>query len=41
MQLLRDQLGSDFGSRNVEALMQVKVIDGKTGAPAMLAARAW
>lgn len=41
MQLLRDQLGSGFGSRNVEALIQVKVIDGKTGAPAMLAARAW
>lgn len=41
MQLLRDQLGKDFNSRNVEAVLKVSVIDGKTGAPSILAVHAW
>jgi len=41
MQLLRDQLGSDFSSRNIEAVLKVRVIDGKTGAPSILAVHSW
>jgi hypothetical protein len=41
MQLLRDQVGSDFSNRNVEAVLKVSVIDGKTGAPAILAWNVW
>ena len=41
MQLLRDQLGKDFSSRNLEAVLKVQVIDGKTGAPTILAVHSW
>jgi hypothetical protein len=41
MQLLRDQAGTDFANRNVEAVLKVSVIDGKTGAPALLAVHVW
>ena len=41
MQLLRDQLGKDFNTRNIEAVLKVSVIDGKTGAPSILAVHAW
>jgi hypothetical protein len=41
MQQLRDQLGKDFSNRNVEAVLKVSVIDGKTGAPSILAVHAW
>jgi hypothetical protein len=41
MQLLRDQLGKDLNARNVEAVLKVSVIDGKTGAPSILAVHAW
>ena len=41
MQLLRNQVGSDFSNRDIEALLKVSVIDGKTGAPSILAAREW
>ncbi len=41
LQLLRDRIGSDFTNRNVEAVLKVNVVDGKTGAPSILAARAW
>jgi hypothetical protein len=37
MQLLRDRLGKDFSNRSVEAVLRVSVIDGKTGAPSILA----
>jgi hypothetical protein len=40
MQLLRDQLGKDFSNRNIEAVLKVSVIDGKTGAPSILAVHA-
>jgi hypothetical protein len=41
MQLLRDQAGTDFSNRNVEAVLKVKVIDSKTGAPTLLAVNVW
>jgi hypothetical protein len=41
MQMLRDQVGSDFSNRNVEVVLKVNVIDGKTGAPSILAVHAW
>jgi hypothetical protein len=41
MQLLRDWTKSDFSNRNVEAVLKVSVIDGKTGAPSILAAHTW
>jgi hypothetical protein len=41
MQLLRDQAGTDFANRNVEAVLKVSVVDGKTGAPSLLAAYVW
>jgi hypothetical protein len=37
MQMLRDGLGRDFSNLNVEALLKVNVIEGKTGAPSILA----
>lgn len=41
MQLLRDQAGVDFANRNVEAVLKVSVIDGKTGAPSIQAVQVW
>jgi hypothetical protein len=41
MQMLRDQAGSDFANRNVEAVLKVSVVDGKTGAPSLLAVHVW
>lgn len=41
MQLLRDQAGTDFANRNVEGVLKVNVIDGKTGAPSILAVHVW
>jgi hypothetical protein len=41
MQLLREQAGTDVASRNVEAVLKVSVIDGKTGAPSIQAVHVW
>jgi hypothetical protein len=41
MQLLRDRVGSDFSNRNVEVVLKVNVVDGKTGAPSILAVHVW
>ena len=41
MQLLRDQVGSGFSNKNIEAVLKVSVIDGKTGAPSILAVHVW
>lgn len=41
MQLLKDKLGSDFATKNVEAVVKVNVIEGKTGAPSLLAVHTW
>jgi hypothetical protein len=36
MQSLRDDVGKDFSNLNIEALLKVNVVDGKTGAPTIL-----
>jgi len=41
MQLLQNRLGSDIANQNLEVVLKVKVIDGKTGAPSILAVRTW
>jgi hypothetical protein len=41
MELLRDRVGSGFGNRNIETVLKVSVIDGKTGAPSILAVHSW
>lgn len=41
LQLLRDRVGRDFSNRNIEAVLKVSVIDGKTGAPSVLAVHTW
>lgn len=41
MELLRNSLGTRFGDKNIELLLQVKVIDAKTGAPSILAVHTW
>jgi hypothetical protein len=41
MQMLRDKAGQDFGNQNVEAVLKISVIEGKTGAPSILSVRTW
>jgi hypothetical protein len=41
MQMLRDRIGSDYANRNVEAVLKVSVIEGKTGAPSIQAVYLW
>ena len=41
MQMLRDQIGRDFSNQNVEVILKVNVVDGKTGAPSILAVHVW
>lgn len=41
LQLLKDRIGNGFASRNIEAVLKVNVIDGKTGAPTILAVHSW
>jgi hypothetical protein len=41
MKMLKDQVGSDFSNRNVEVVLKVNVVDGKTGAPSILASHVW
>jgi hypothetical protein len=41
MQMLRDQVGGDISNRNVEVVLKVNVVDGKTGAPSILATHVW
>jgi hypothetical protein len=41
LQLLKDRIGSGFANRNIEAVLKVNVIDGKTGAPTILAVHSW
>ena len=40
-QLLREQSGRDFSNRNIEGVLRVSVVDGKTGAPSILAVHTW
>jgi len=39
--LLRNSAGADFSNKNVEAVLKVHVIEGKTGAPALVAVHIW
>lgn len=41
MQLLQDRIGGDLTTKNVEVVLKVSVIDGKTAAPAILATHVW
>ncbi len=41
LQLLKDSLGSEFANRNIEVVLKVNVIEGKTGAPTILAVHSW
>lgn len=41
IQLLRNRIGKNFADRNVEAILKVNVVDGKTGAPSILAVEFW
>jgi hypothetical protein len=41
MQLLRDRVGSDFSNRNLEVVLKLNVVDGKTGAPSIQAVHVW
>jgi hypothetical protein len=34
-------MGRDFSKRNIEVVLKVNVIDGKTGAPTILAVHSW
>lgn len=40
-QLLKDKIGKNFLNRNIEVVMKVKVIDGRSGAPSILATNVW
>lgn len=41
MKMLEDQVKGGFANRNVEAVLKVNVVDGKTGAPSLLAEYSW
>jgi hypothetical protein len=41
MQELRDRLGRDFSNLNIEVVLRVSVVDGKTGAPQIVALYGW
>jgi len=41
MELLKESIGSGFASRNLEAVLKVSVIEGKTGAPSIQAVYSW
>jgi len=41
MQLLRQQIGKSFSNHNVEVVLKVNVVDGKTGAPSVMAVHVW
>lgn len=41
MRMLRARAGRDFDTQNIEAVLKVNVVDGKTGAPSLVAVRMW
>jgi hypothetical protein len=41
MQLVRDRVGAGYSSRNIEAVLKINVIEGKTGAPTILDVYVW
>jgi hypothetical protein len=41
MEQLKNKVGSGFANRNLEAVLKVSVIEGKTGAPSLMAVYSW
>jgi len=41
LQLLRERVGFDISNKNVEVVVRLNVIDGKTGAPSIQAVHVW
>jgi hypothetical protein len=41
LQMLQDQMGQRFSNRNIEVVLKLRVVDGKTGAPSILATHMW
>jgi hypothetical protein len=41
MELLEERIGRDFAKKNIEVVLKVSVIDGKTGAPSIQAVHVW
>lgn len=41
LELLRQQLGPGFANKNLEVVLKASVIDGKSGAPSILAVHTW
>jgi hypothetical protein len=41
MQMLRDRIGKDINSKNIEVVLKIRVIEGKTGAPSIEAVYVW
>jgi hypothetical protein len=41
MQELRNRVGRDFASLNMEVVLRVSVVDGKTGVPQIVAIHVW
>jgi len=41
LQLLREKAGKDFSNKNIEAVLKLSVIEGKTGAPTIVAVHVW
>ncbi len=41
MELLRNRVGASLADKNIEAVLKVNVIEGKTGAPSIEAVEVW
>jgi hypothetical protein len=41
MQALEEHIPGGFGNRNIEVVLKAPVVDGKTGAPSILAVHSW
>jgi hypothetical protein len=41
LELLREKAGKDFTNRNIEAVLKLSVVEGKTGAPSIVAVHVW
>jgi len=41
MDMLRSRIGKDFAGKNIEVVLKVSVVDGKSGAPLVMAVYAW
>jgi hypothetical protein len=41
LELLREKAGKDFTNRNIEAVLKLSVVEGKTGSPSIVAVHVW